>query len=38
VLEDVHWADESSLDLLESLLPELHDRALCVMALARPSL
>jgi class 3 adenylate cyclase len=38
VLEDVHWADESSLDLLEKLLPELHDRALCVIALARPSL
>ncbi len=41
VLDDVHWADEASLDLLECLLapaPALSGAPLCVLLLARPEL
>ncbi|UCH27350.1 MAG: tetratricopeptide repeat protein [Trueperaceae bacterium] len=37
-LEDVHWADESSLDLLLPLIGELSSRPALVIALTRPSL
>ena len=41
VLDDVHWADEASLDLLERLLapaPALANAPLAVLLLARPEL
>ncbi len=37
VLEDVHWADDDSLDLLERLLDSLAGVAALVVATARPS-
>lgn len=38
LLEDLHWADDSSLDALETLLPGLVDRRLLVLCAARPEL
>lgn len=37
-VEDLHWADESSLDLLERLAAEVPDGRLLFVCLARPSL
>jgi tetratricopeptide (TPR) repeat protein/class 3 adenylate cyclase len=37
-LEDLHWADDSSLDLLEYLAGEVPNRQLMFVCLARPSL
>ena len=37
-LEDVHWADDSSLDLLDYLVGAVPDTRLLVVCLARPSL
>lgn len=37
-LEDIHWADEWSFDLLEYLITECHDLPLLVVCLARPDL
>jgi serine/threonine protein kinase/tetratricopeptide (TPR) repeat protein len=36
VLEDVHWADASSIKLIEAALRALRDRPFFVLALARP--
>ncbi len=36
VLEDIHWADRASLQLVERALRELHELPLFVMALSRP--
>ncbi len=36
VLEDLQWADAASLQFVEQALRELHERPLCVLALARP--
>jgi serine/threonine protein kinase/tetratricopeptide (TPR) repeat protein len=36
VLEDLHWGDLPSVRLIEFALGRLHDRALFVLALARP--
>lgn len=38
LLEDIHWADDSSLDLLQHLAVELSDKPLLIICLARPSL
>ncbi len=35
-LDDLHWADEASLDLIDELLALRPDRAVLVLALARP--
>lgn len=37
-LEDIHWADEWSFDLLEYLISECHDLPLLIVCLARPEL
>jgi len=37
-LDDIHWADESSLDLLEHLRKSLVDVPIMILALSRPSL
>ncbi len=37
-LEDIHWADDSSLDLIDHLGTALSDTRLLVVCLARPSL
>jgi tetratricopeptide (TPR) repeat protein/class 3 adenylate cyclase len=37
-IEDLHWADESSLDLLERLAAEVPDKKLLFVCLARPPL
>ncbi len=37
-LEDIHWADESSLDLLADLVAGLPGRRLLIACLARPTL
>ncbi len=37
-LEDLHWADEGSLDLVEHILQACHDLPMLVVGLARPSL
>ncbi len=37
-LEDIHWADDSSLDLLDHLVAAVPDTRLLVVCLARPSL
>ena len=37
-LDDIHWADESSLDLLEYLRKSLADVPIMYLALSRPSL
>jgi tetratricopeptide (TPR) repeat protein len=36
VLEDLHWADRPSVELVDAALRRLADRRLCVIALARP--
>jgi tetratricopeptide (TPR) repeat protein len=38
VFEDIHWADTSQLDLLESLASRVRDVAVMFLALARPEL
>lgn len=38
LLEDIHWADAGSLDLIEHLLRERPDLPLLIVALARPTL
>jgi ABC-type oligopeptide transport system substrate-binding subunit/class 3 adenylate cyclase len=38
LLEDIHWADDSSLDLLERLVAAAPDTRLFVICLARPPL
>lgn len=38
VLEDLHWADRPSIDLLDATLRDLSDSPLLIVALARPSL
>ena len=35
VVEDLHWADESTLDLLEELLPVTEEEAVCLVLLYR---
>ncbi|MGC9396593.1 MAG: ATP-binding protein [Anaerolineae bacterium] len=37
-LEDIHWADERSLDLLEHIIAALPDAPLLIVSLTRPSL
>lgn len=37
-LDDIHWADESSLDLLDHLRDSLRDAPVMILALSRPSL
>ncbi|MEZ4590284.1 MAG: adenylate/guanylate cyclase domain-containing protein [Chloroflexota bacterium] len=37
-LEDIHWADEWSFDLLEYLIAECHQLPLMIVCLARPEL
>ena len=38
VLEDLHWGDAPSISLIDEALRMLHDRALLVLALARPEI
>jgi tetratricopeptide (TPR) repeat protein len=38
VVEDAHWADDASLDLLEHLVRHCEARPILVLALARPAL
>jgi ABC-type oligopeptide transport system substrate-binding subunit/class 3 adenylate cyclase len=38
ILEDIHWADDSSLDLLDHLVGAVPDMRLLVTCLARPTL
>jgi predicted ATPase/class 3 adenylate cyclase len=38
LLEDIHWADDSSLDLLDYLMGAVPDTRLLVICLARPTL
>ncbi len=38
VLEDLHWGDPASVDLVDRALRELEDRPLVVLALARPEI
>jgi len=38
ILEDIHWADDSSLDLLDYLVTVIPDMRLLVICLARPPL
>ncbi len=38
LIEDLHWADQGSFDVLEALFEELADVPLLVVAAARPSL
>jgi predicted ATPase/class 3 adenylate cyclase len=38
ILEDIHWADDSSLDLLDYLVTAVPDMRLLVVCLARPPL
>jgi class 3 adenylate cyclase len=38
VFEDIHWADESLLDLVELLAARVHDLPLLILTLARPEL
>lgn len=37
IFEDLHWADEISLDLLEFLLESIEDQPILVVAITRPS-
>ena len=37
-LEDIHWADDRSLDLLEHIIATLPDVSLLIVSLTRPSL
>ncbi len=36
VFEDVHWADDSLLDLIDYLIAHVHDHPVAFLALARP--
>jgi tetratricopeptide (TPR) repeat protein len=36
VLEDLHWGDQPTVDVVEQLLRNLHDKPLLVVAVARP--
>ena len=36
VFEDVHWADDSLLDLIDYLIAHIHDHPVAFLALARP--
>lgn len=36
VLEDLHWADQTSIELLESLLPLVEERSILFVLAARP--
>ena len=36
MFEDVHWADEPLLELIDYLVTHVRDRAVVFMALARP--
>ena len=36
ILEDLHWADETSLDLLSFLLEAIDERSIMVLAITRP--
>lgn len=38
LLEDLHWADESSLNVIHTLATALHDRPLMILASTRPLL
>ena len=38
VLEDMHWGDRPTVQLLDAALRDLRDRPLFVLALARPEL
>lgn len=38
VIEDLHWGDRASMNLVEDSLRELDDRPLCVVAFARPEI
>ena len=38
LLEDIHWADDRSLDLLDHLMARLHGCRILVICLARPGL
>jgi hypothetical protein len=38
VLDDLHWGDRPSLQLVDQALRNLHDRPLLVLALARPEI
>lgn len=38
LLEDIHWADRSSLDLLEQLVHRLASQAIFILCAARPAL
>ncbi|MBK8257332.1 MAG: protein kinase [Polyangiaceae bacterium] len=38
VLEDLHWGDLPSVELIDQTLRNLHDRPLMVLALARPEI
>ena len=38
VFEDVHWADQSLLDLIELLAARMHDLPILLLTLARPDL
>jgi predicted ATPase len=38
LFEDIHWADASLLDLLETLAARIHDVPVLLLALARPEL
>ena len=38
LLEDLHWADDSSLDLLNHLAGQLHEQPLLMVCTARPNL
>ena len=36
ILEDLHWADETSLDLLSFLVEAIDDRSVMILAITRP--
>lgn len=36
VLEDIHWADKASLELLERVAPAVQDRGVLIVCLSRP--
>ncbi len=38
LLEDLHWADDSSLEVIEMLLATLQDRPVLILGAARPTL
>jgi tetratricopeptide (TPR) repeat protein len=38
VLEDLHWGDVPTVELMAAVLRNLHDHPLCVVGLARPEL